>query len=527
MHYAIIAAGDGSRLVSDGVFVPKPLVPINGVPMIGRLLGIFARNKAESISVIVNPGMSEVKTFLDIWSDSAHLQSLGIPRFSLISEATPSSMHSLYCLSKVIDAGTVCVTTVDTIFREEQFAEFIAHAEYLECHDGCFAVTPFVDDEKPLYVETDGSRIVGFHDDGHYPFVSGGIYCLKTAKAFPVLSQCIRDGVFRMRNFQRALIDAGLDIEPWVFPKIMDVDHAADIVKAEAFLRQRILFVSRAHEYSPCNIDPDFTILQLTLDKCMSLAPETEVSMVGEHELSAAIVGQFSLVAGMCRCPESLSMIADSGIVSVNSPKGISLISTSRTLTMTALQAVGLLVPPFCSFDSVSGQHFSQHPHAMSLLPGWVKVMRLDGRHHDDVRYVSNLADADSAIDDFISQKVSDIVVTRHLHGDLLKAYAVVDSKGCVQLLRWFYPKEHDYGCFGHEMHNDALSRHYFDKQDLHSMIVTIATTLGLKVFGVDIIVDSEGNMYIIDVNDWPSFSVCQHEASEAIARTILLDLET
>ena len=96
MHYAIIAAGDGSRLVSDGVSVPKPLVSINGVPMIGRLLGIFARNKAESISVIVNPGMSEVKTFLDIWSDSAHLQSLGIPRFSVISEAPPSSMHSFF-----------------------------------------------------------------------------------------------------------------------------------------------------------------------------------------------------------------------------------------------------------------------------------------------------------------------------------------------------------------------------------------------------------------------------------------------
>ena len=34
MHYAIIAAGEGSRLAQEGVARPKPLVLLNGVPMI-------------------------------------------------------------------------------------------------------------------------------------------------------------------------------------------------------------------------------------------------------------------------------------------------------------------------------------------------------------------------------------------------------------------------------------------------------------------------------------------------------------
>jgi hypothetical protein len=40
-----------------------------------------------------------------------------------------------------------------------------------------------------------------------------------------------------MRNFQRALIKDGLCLKAWPFSKVLDIDHAEDINKAEAFLR--------------------------------------------------------------------------------------------------------------------------------------------------------------------------------------------------------------------------------------------------------------------------------------------------
>ena len=43
MKYAIIAAGEGSRLASEGVEKPKPLVCINGEPLIDRLIRIFMK----------------------------------------------------------------------------------------------------------------------------------------------------------------------------------------------------------------------------------------------------------------------------------------------------------------------------------------------------------------------------------------------------------------------------------------------------------------------------------------------------
>ena len=65
MNFGIIAAGEGSRLVQEGVAFPKPLVPLNGEPMIGRLIRIFQENGAERICVIVNEHMSEVRQFVE------------------------------------------------------------------------------------------------------------------------------------------------------------------------------------------------------------------------------------------------------------------------------------------------------------------------------------------------------------------------------------------------------------------------------------------------------------------------------
>ena len=41
MKYALIAAGQGSRLVSEGVKVPKPLVQVGGTPLLSRLFRIL------------------------------------------------------------------------------------------------------------------------------------------------------------------------------------------------------------------------------------------------------------------------------------------------------------------------------------------------------------------------------------------------------------------------------------------------------------------------------------------------------
>ena len=154
MRYAIIAAGEGSRLAQEGVKEPKPLVRVGNERLIDRLLRIFMDNNAEEIVVICNDITSLVSRHLE----EIRQQGIGGRRVPLryIVKSTPSSLHSFYELSPYLQDDKFCLTTVDTIFREEEFSTFIETFKQSET-DGYMAVTDFIDDEKPLYISTDSA----------------------------------------------------------------------------------------------------------------------------------------------------------------------------------------------------------------------------------------------------------------------------------------------------------------------------------------------------------------------------------
>ena len=233
MKYALIAAGEGSRLLAEGIKEPKPLVKINNTPLISRLFNIFINNDAESICIIINEQMVEVRSFLENLN-------LPIP-LNIIIKTTPDSFHSFYELMPYLEGeGKFCLTTVDPIFIESEF----------ESYNKCFnennqlyalmAVTYYIDDESHLYVKTDAElNVIGYanHSYDGYKYISGGIYCLNQ-KALSLLPTAMKSGIRRMRGFQQYLVESGLKIQAYPFSQIIDIDHASDIKKAEQFLKK-------------------------------------------------------------------------------------------------------------------------------------------------------------------------------------------------------------------------------------------------------------------------------------------------
>lgn len=234
MKYAIIAAGEGSRLQQEGVSSPKPLVKIGGEMLIDRLFRVFQQQGATEIVVICNEQMTEVRHHLQ------QIQQAGSLPLKFIVKSTPSSMHSLWELSPWLADEPFVLTTVDTIFREREFTNYVQTFQTLvgqQQADGLMGVTDYIDDEKPLYVATDDDlRITGFLDACEAPrYISGGIYGL-TPRSLTTLQRCIERGESRMRNFQRALVHDGLLLKAFPFSKVLDIDHASDIQKAEEFI---------------------------------------------------------------------------------------------------------------------------------------------------------------------------------------------------------------------------------------------------------------------------------------------------
>lgn len=235
MRYAILAAGEGARLAQEGIDVPKPLVRVGGEPLVDRLLRIFVAVGASEIVVVCNDLTDRVQYHLQ--QRSAELP---VP-LHVVVQTTPSSMHSLYALSPRLQGEPFVLTTVDTVFRESEFAAYADAFQRLLSSgkaDGLMGVTDYIDDEKPLYVSVDDEQhIHAFLDsDTHPHYVSAGIYGL-TPAALLSLQACIARGDSRMRNFQRALLSDGLRLQAYPFTHVLDIDHAGDVEKAEQFLR--------------------------------------------------------------------------------------------------------------------------------------------------------------------------------------------------------------------------------------------------------------------------------------------------
>lgn len=517
MNYAIIAAGEGSRLAVEGITVPKPLVPIQGTPMLVRLLDMMCVENAETISIIVNPQMPEVLPVLRAWQ-AAH----SAIHLRICQQGTPSSMHSFSALSAIMPAGPFVLTTVDTLFQAADFHRFVQRWETLsQTGQGgaaatadeptagtsyLFGVTRFVDDEKPLWIDADAQgHITAFADQGPLPFVSGGLYAMHTRTALPVLQQCLAQGQSRMRNYQRALLSAGLTIEAFEFPKIMDIDHAADLQKAEAWLQATAspearpahdapltLLVARAPEFSPNNVGNDAAILHAVGQQLEQRGHQ--VAYVSETALTREIIGKCGRVYSMARRWKSLMLLQQyeqqhPGAV-VNPTSGVQITTQSRSTTLELLEAAGVQVPPYWAYEPSSDDLFQCEPHLQQLLPGWLKAMRPAGVTAGDVQYLTTPLEADTQVLTKAAEGYTDMVVMRHCEGQLLKAYAVC-------------------------RHGQLL---WTNRPEYAATAERIAQALHLQVFGFDLMVDAQQQAYVIDVNDWPSFSPCRDEAAKQIA---------
>jgi hypothetical protein len=68
----------------------------------------------------------------------------------------------------------------------------------------------------------------------------------------------------------------------------------------------------------------------------------------------------------------------------------------------------------------------------------------------------------------------------------------------------------------------NGKAQHFaFDEPYLIHEVHRLADVVSLDIYGGDAIIDKDGRIYIIDFNDWPSFSRCREDAAKAIAKLL------
>src|SRR5262249_26390666 len=113
----IIAAGEGTRLRQAGWMVPKPMVPVAGVPLIESTIRNFMAAGITRLSIILNEQEAECAGGVQARFPALELR--------LIVKTTASSLESFREVTRGAGAGRMLVSTVDAWCRPPDFAGFV------------------------------------------------------------------------------------------------------------------------------------------------------------------------------------------------------------------------------------------------------------------------------------------------------------------------------------------------------------------------------------------------------------------
>ena len=233
MEYAILAAGQGSRLSKEGVKESKPMIRILGQPMIERLIRLLVSCGAERVHVVTNPAMDDLNEHLAYLRDT---EGLPVSFRPIVSDNSFYSLSDAACDIK----RKFIALTVDAIFPLDEFKDYIKAVETMPEGMALMALTRYVDDESSLYARLadDESEVIDYRYGGEpfegTPIVSAGIYGI-TDKIMDIAQ---RDQYpASTSDFQRILaVGNDIKVVPFVMSKAFDVDHVSDLRSAEQFL---------------------------------------------------------------------------------------------------------------------------------------------------------------------------------------------------------------------------------------------------------------------------------------------------
>ena len=523
MKFAIIAAGDGSRLAQEGVTEPKPLVKVRGERLIDRLIRIFMENNATEIVVICNEQMFDVANHLKM-IQAKGLNGLPIP-LRFVVKSTPSSMHSFYELRDFLRDEPFILTTVDTIFDESEFHDYVLSFQDKIAHGtaALMGVTDYIDDEKPLYVGVDNvMRINGYYDNAQVDsrFISAGIYGL-TAPSLDILESCIEKGESRMRNFQRALVAAGLRMEAYPLTKVFDIDHIEDIRKADEgvknlspYYKGKTLLIQRALCYSPNSEEKDLAVLQEVsslLEDATIISEDDFVNRFSTYNQSVSfesvdfvnVNSQIISMARSTKALECLEQLEQSGIQVLNPSAGVWACQRSNV-------------------DKVMRENHLPFPPDEGNDGYWVKRADASAQSKKDVCFCQDWTEVENVKSAFMQRGIINIVIQAHVKGDVVKFYGVEDTG----FFRYYYSSDDTETKFGDEERNGKPQYYPFSSSNLQTDAEKLACLLQTPIYGGDAIVREDGSYVIIDFNDFPSFSRCREEAAKAIVRRMKQKVE-
>lgn len=259
-----------------------------------------------------------------------------------------------------------------------------------------------------------------------------------------------------------------------------------------------ILAIYRERVFSPGREADDARILEATAEALRSMGAEVRLADVG-----AASGARPPLVLAMCQGLEALDFLEeweDEGSLIINRPRGILNCYRARMVHRLAQHDV----PTPVGLAVKTSEPVPQELKGLDPNQGvWVKRGDVHAMESGDVFLARSAEEIAQALHALRDREIEQAVLQQHLAGDVVKFYAVRGKR----FFEWSYRSQG--------------SGPAFPVPVLQRATEEAGKALDLEVFGGDAVITPDGQICLIDINDWPSFASCWEGASQAIAHYV------
>ena len=257
------------------------------------------------------------------------------------------------------------------------------------------------------------------------------------------------------------------------------------------------LAVYRELQNSPGRESDDALILKAVMEQLSIIKVRTQ--LVTPEELDRMTdLSQWDMIVPMCETyPRLKRLMGLRNTLMVNRPESV--LACYRTNMIEAFSKDPTIRLPSTEIHPINSA-FSFPSFGDGGI--WVKRGDVHNTCAHDVVFARDAKEMAAIKNDFQSREITDVVLQRHVDGDLIKFYGV----GPRRWFTWFY---HD---------PQSARRFQFELDDLAEMAAAGASAVNLEIFGGDAIVSTDGTIHLIDINSWPSFAKVRSEAAVQIA---------
>lgn len=263
-------------------------------------------------------------------------------------------------------------------------------------------------------------------------------------------------------------------------------------------MKKEILGVMRDKKFSPNHIENDAKIMQSTAEELKKFGYNVKVIYENHFIKNYDDYEAYFSMARNNITLNKLQQLQNNGAIVVNTSEGV--YNSFRETMTPALQKHNVSIPISILIDT---ENFN--PDLLDSFPGkkvWLKREN-HSLHREDVTPIYSKEECAATIREFKRRGIKQAILQEHKAGTEVKFYGVRES----EFFHWYYV--------------NGNPHHKFSEQELIQASNQISEILKLDIYGGDAIISPEGEISIIDFNDWPSFAPVRETASKNIANLI------